>query len=362
MGRDLLEREPVFRQAVEQIDALLKGLADWSLIEEMMRPEAESRIDRTDIAQPTIFALQVALTELWRSWGVRPGRVVGHSVGEVAAAYVAGIYSLADAVKVSVHRARLQHATYGAGRMAAVGVSPGEAALAIGSDADRVHVAAVNGSKLVTLAGDTKPLEEIVAGFERAGKFVRWLRVAYAFHTHQMDPLRDELVQVLADIRPRPASIPFVSTVTAGELVGTELTAEYWWRNIRQPVLFYPAVEYLVRQEADVFLEVGPHPALTSSIKECLGELGRTGAVVHSLRRGVDESHEMLVNLAGLHLADVAPDWGVVNQSRRMFHRLPSYPWQRETHWLESKQSHERRLSAPEHPLLGLRTSSVRPT
>ena len=144
--------------------------------------------------------------------------------------------------------------------------------------------------------------------------------------------------------------------------MGTELTAEYWWRNIRQPVLFYPAVEYLVRQEADVFLEVGPHPALTSSIKECLGELGRTGAVVHSLRRGVDESHEMLVNLAGLHLADVAPDWGVVNQSRRMFHRLPSYPWQRETFWLESKQSHERRLSAPEHPLLGLRTGNVRPT
>src|SRR5262249_5745782 len=186
MGRQLLEREPVFQRTVQEIDDLLQPLAGWSLREEMTRPEAESRIDHTDIAQPAIFALQVALTELWKSWGVQPAKVIGHSVGEVAAAYCAGVYSLEDAVQIIYHRSRLQNGTGGNGRMLAAGVSAAEARQAIGPHSARVQIAVLNSPNLVTLSGDTEPLEQIASKLEQAGKFTRWLRIQYAFHTHQM--------------------------------------------------------------------------------------------------------------------------------------------------------------------------------
>jgi acyl transferase domain-containing protein len=169
MGQELIEREPVFRKVFEEIDSYLKPLAGWSLIEEMTRDEASSQINRTNIAQPAIFGLQIALAELWKSWGVRPSKVVGHSVGEVAAAYVAGAYSLEDAVKVIYHRSRLQDMTGGKGRMVAVGLSQSEARKAIAGKEDQVQVAVINSPGMVTLAGDTAPLEEVVAGLEAQG-------------------------------------------------------------------------------------------------------------------------------------------------------------------------------------------------
>jgi len=362
MGRVLLDREPVFRATVAEIDGLLRPLADWSLVAELTRNEAESRIDRTDVAQPAIFALQVALTELWRSWGVRPGRVVGHSVGEVAAAYAAGVYTLPDAVRVIFHRSRLQHTTAGRGRMLAAGVSPAEARRLIGPEADCVQVAAVNSPALVTLAGDTEALERTAARLERAGKFVRWLPVAYAFHTQQMDSIRNELLLSLADIQPRPVVVPFISTVTGLQMPGERLDAAYWWKNVRQPVQFAPAIAALIRGGEDTFLEVGPHPALAASIHDCLKEQGRPGVVFHSLRRAADDSHEMLTNLAGLHVRGVEVDWAVVNQSSRIFVPLPRYPWDHETFWLESPHSRQARLAPHVHPLLGLRVPAPQPT
>ena len=361
MGQDLMKREPVFLNALREIDYYLKPLAGWSLIEEMNRDEETSRINETSIAQPAIFGLQVALAELWKSWGIVPAKVVGHSVGEVAAACVAGAYSIEDAVKVIFHRSRLQGSTGGRGRMAAVGLSHAEARKAIGDQEDRVQVAVINSPAMVTLAGDTEPLEEMVGRLEAEGRFVRWLRIDYAFHTHQMDPIRDELLEVLADITPRPTRIPYISTVTGGQLAGEKLDARYWWRNVRESVLFGPAMTGIIRGGDDAFLEIGPHPALSNPIQECLSEQGRKGTYYSSLTRKTDESQEMLRNLAKLHLRGYRIDWKAVNQARGERVKLPGYAWQWETYWLESPEGRYWRTAPEEHPLLGLRQVAPKP-
>jgi amino acid adenylation domain-containing protein len=362
MGQHLIQREPVFRKVLEDIDTHLKPLAGWSLIEEMTRDEKNSQINRTNIAQPAIFGLQVALTELWKSWGIQPSKVVGHSVGEVAAAYVAGAYSLEDAVKVIYHRSRLQDMTGGKGRMVAVGISQTEARRVIAGRDDVVQVAVINSPGMVTLAGDTEPLEELVSGLEEQGKFVRWLRIDYAFHTHQMEPIREELLEVLKDIKPLPTNVPYISTVTGGICEGTKLDAHYWWQNVREAVLFAPAIAGLIRSGEDSFLEIGPHPALQNPIMECLSDQNRKGFYFSSLKRKTDESEEMLSSLGRLHLHGYPPDWKAVNQAKGIPVRLPTYAWQRERYWLESAEGFYLRCAPIEHPLLGLAQTAPKPT
>ncbi|MEX2579662.1 MAG: amino acid adenylation domain-containing protein [Verrucomicrobiales bacterium] len=362
MGQDLLEREPIFRRTIEEIDAHLEPLAGWSLVEEMKRDEESSQINRTNIAQPAIFALQVALAELWKSWGIEPSKVVGHSVGEVAAAYVAGVYTMEDAVAVIYHRSRLQDMTGGKGRMVAVGLSQAEAKKAIGDREERVQVAVINSPGLVTLAGDTELLEEIVGELEEAGTFVRWLRIDYAFHTHQMEPIREELLETLAGIKPRATKIPFISTVTGGVCEGAKLDGNYWWQNVRETVLFAPAIASLIRSGEDAFLELGPHPALQNPITECLSEAGRKGFYSASLKRKSDESVEMLSNLARMHNHGYKIDWAAVNQASGAQVRLPTYAWQKDRFWLESAQGQYNRCGALEHPLLGMSQVAPLPT
>lgn len=369
MGRELYADEPIFRDVIDRIDALLTplaswSLASWSLVDEMMNPdsEASSRIHLTSIAQPAIFALQVALAELWKSWGIEPTKVIGHSVGEVAAAYVAGVYSLDDAVKIIFHRSRLQDSAGGDGRMAAAGISSTEASELIVDHSDQLQIAVINSSSMVTLAGDRGALEEVVERLKSDGKFVRMLPINYAFHTHHMEPIREELLSVLSDIRPRVARIPFVSTVTGCVLSGEKLDAMYWWRNVRQPVLFASAMSNLVRAGDRLFVELGPHPALESSIMDVMSEQGKQGSVFHSLKRKTSESEQILTNLAGLHVLGVPIDWAAVNQSSEELVRLPKYPWNHAAYWLESKQSASERLDPIPHPLLGQRVAAEKPT
>ena len=362
MGQHLLEREPVFRAVIDEIDTHLKPLAGWSLYDEMTRDEESSQINRTNIAQPAIFGLQVALAELFKSWGIEPSKVVGHSVGEVAAAYVAGAYTMEDAVTVIYHRSRLQDMTGGKGRMAAVGLSQVAAKKLIGDRSDQVEVAVINSPGMVTIAGDTEPLEEIVAELEEAGTFVRWLRIDYAFHTHQMEPIREELLETLAGIKPRATKIPYISTVTGGVCDGTKLDGEYWWNNVREAVLFAPAISSLIRAGEDTFVEIGPHPALQNPILECLSEAGRKGFYFSSLKRKTDESVEMLSNLGRLHNHGYKVDWKAVNQGSGDPVRLPTYAWQKEIFWLESTEGGYGRCGSLEHPLLGMAEVNPMPT
>lgn len=362
MARELLASEPSFRRTVERIDDHFEPLAGWSLIEQMTCLEEDSKIDRTDVGQPLIFALQTGLVELWKSWGVEPDKVIGHSVGEVAAAHCAGICSLPNAVRIIYHRSRLQETTRGRGGMLTLGIPSTQVRRAISAHSAQVHLAAINAPELVTLAGDIPALKEIAAVFEAAGTFTRWLPIDYAFHTHQMDPIQDELLSALADITPTRGHIAFVSTVTAGVLQGEALDSLYWWHNVRDPVLFAPALSKLIQDGADLFLEIGSHPALESSIRQCLVERDKKGTVLHSLRRDRGESQEMLANLAGLFVHGVDLGWAKINQSSGAGVRLPPYPWSHESFWLESDEAARQRLEAEAHPLLGFRTRAVKPT
>jgi acyl transferase domain-containing protein len=362
MGQQLMEREPVFRQTLEQIDALLRPISGWSLIEEMTKDEEGSRINDTDVAQPAIFALQVALAELWASWGIRPSKVIGHSVGEAAAAYVAGIYSLADAVTVIYHRSRLQHQTGGQGAMFAVGVSFAEAEARINSHVNVIQVAAANSPSMVTLSGEVAAVEALAVQFETEGKFVRRLPINYAFHSYQMDSIRSELLTALVDIQPMSGSIPLISTVTAQVIDGETMDAEYWWHNVRQPVRFADAINGLIQEGETTYLEIGPHPSLQHALHECMASQGAQGKVFHSLRRNTDESMELLGNLAGWHIYGIPVNWSAVNQADGGFVDLPAYPWQRQTYWHDSKTRSKLDLEPYAHPLLGKRIASPHAT
>jgi amino acid adenylation domain-containing protein len=353
MGRELLDEEPVFRQAIERCDEIIRALGSWSLLEELTADEARSRMDNTAISQPAIFALQVGLAALWRSWGVRPQALCGHSVGEVAAAHLAGVFDLDDAVRIIFERGRCMDLAPARGRMLAAALTPQEAHDLIAAHGDCVALAAVNGPASVTLSGDIEPLEEIARTLEARQVFHRFLQVRYAFHSPQMEPIKGELLASLRGIRPRRATLPLISTVTGCRASGTELGPDYWWQNVRQTVRFAEGIDGLIRLGSGAVLELSPHPVLLSSVAECYQERGQEVCLLASLRRREPERATLLRSLGRLHTLGQPIDWNGVLPGPHRFVRLPSYPWQRQRCWYESEESRATRLTAPLHPLLG---------
>lgn len=362
MGRELLATEPVFADTIRRCDELFFQLGSWSLIEELSRDENCSRMDNTTIAQPAIFAIQAGLTRLWESWGIRPAATVGHSVGEVAAAWASGVLSFDDAARVIFHRGRCMEATPERGRMMAVAIAPEDVAGMIAPFGRRVTLAAVNSSALVTLAGEGSALETLAEGLQSSEIFHRFLNVQYAFHSDHMDPVQSPLLEALGSVPLQPAQVPVISTVT-GQLAGaSDFDAGYWWRNVREPVLFGPAIERMVQNGFDTFLEVGPHPALTGSISDCLRAAGRKGMLLSSLRRGKPEREGLLRSLGMLHVHGHSVDWEAVFGGHRQAVRLPRQVWQRERFWHESDAARFSRTSHSLHPLLEIRDNTAEPT
>ena len=367
MGRQLFEQQPVFREVIEQCDALLQPYTDWSLIRELMADEASSRMSETQIAQPANFALQAALTAVWRAWGVEPAMVVGHSVGEIAAGYVSGALTLDDAIRVIYHRSRLQQQTAGQGTMLALGIPPEEVAQWPDLLEERVSIGAINSPHEVTLAGDAEVLKNIEQVVTKQGRFARFLKVEVPYHSPKMDPLQDELLRSLRGIAPRSASVPLYSTVTGQLAQGSEWTADYWWHNVRDPVRFADAISSMAKAGGGLFLEVGPHPVLATYIQACLNAGNHTGRLFRSLRRGEQDGESMTGAFGALYTAGYPVDWRRMYPEGRRFVRLPSYPWQRERHWQESGITNGKQgfpaLSvsdgSPSHPLLGRRMASA---
>lgn len=356
MGRELLAEEAVFQQTIEQVDGLLQPLAGWSLLNELQADEQASRLDQTEVAQPAIFALQVALAALWQSWGIVPNVVVGHSVGEIAAAHVAGILSLEDAVRVVYHRSRLMQRATGYGKMAAVELSAAEAEHAIAAYQQRVSIAAMNSPSSVTLSGEQEALEAVLDELNGRGVMTKMMRVNYAFHSPQMQPFQDELTASLKGIKTTKPSIPIFSTVTGQEAVAGDFGAEYWAYNIRQPVRFADAIHTIIEGGSTTFLEISPHPALAASLEQCL--FGH-GAVLHSLRRGRPERATILTALSNLYTRGYLPDWKELYPQTSGYVRLPDYPWQRERYWLDvPKHRPQPALASDSHPLLGRKLHS----
>lgn len=362
MARDLLTSEPVFRAAVERCDAALAPRTGWSLLEAMTADEDASRMAETEVAQPANFAVQMGLNELWRSWGIEPAAVIGHSTGEVAAQYIAGVLSFEEAIRVVYYRSSLQQRTTGTGRMLAVGLTPETLQKAVDDAGPLVSVAAINSASSVTLAGDAAILEGMAAQLETFGVFHRFLTVKVPYHSHYMDPLRDDLLSGLAGLRAHSARIPLYSTVTGTRIEGSNVDGDYWWHNVRGTVLFGAAFEQLLADGYRVFLELGPHPVLASSMRELLVEQGVDGAVVPSLRRKEHDTEVTLGSLGALYAHGCAPDWRRLSEADARFVRLPGYPWQLRSYWNESPEARADRHYDQVHPLLGQRIDAIHPT
>ncbi len=337
MGQELLEREPAFREAMERCDQAIRQYADWSLLEELAADEERSRLGEVDVVQPAIFAVQASLAALWRSWGVEPDAVVGQSLGEVAAAHVAGALSLDDAARIMCRRSQLVKRTSGQGGMAVAQLPLEEAEAALLGREDRVSVAVNSSPTATVLSGEVAALEEVMAELERRGVFCRRIEVDYASHGPMMDPLRPDLLRALEEVAPRPAAVPLYSTVTGGIEPGENLDADYWVRNLRQPVLFSTTVKRLLDEGHDVFVEVSPHPVLLGAIEQIIRHHDREGVALPSLREDEGEA-AMLGSFGALYTIGHPVEFRRLYPSGGRCVRLPSYRWQRESFWLEAGQ------------------------
>ncbi|WP_214104275.1 type I polyketide synthase, partial [Acrocarpospora catenulata] len=359
MGRQLLEESPVFAGRMAECAAALEPFVDWSLLDVIRQTEGAPSLDGADVVQPVSFAVMVSLAAVWESLGVRPDAVVGHSQGEIAAAVVAGGLSLQDGARVVALRSRLiADRLGGRGVMLSV-MAPAEQvreALAAADLLDRISIAAVNGPRVVTVAGDPEAMRVLERRLSADG-VMRWQLAGadFAAHSPQVDALRDELLADLAEVSPRTARIPMLSTATGQWLDGTELDTGYWYENVRRTVEFAPAIERLLEERYRAFLEVGPHPLLTLGIEQAVDQAGVTAVVAGTLRRDEDGMDRVLVSAAELFVRGVAVDWlPVLSGGRRI--DLPTYAFQHHRFWPSGMRIADARglgLAAAGHPLLG---------
>ncbi|MBB5917455.1 acyl transferase domain-containing protein/NADPH:quinone reductase-like Zn-dependent oxidoreductase/NADP-dependent 3-hydroxy acid dehydrogenase YdfG/acyl carrier protein [Nocardia transvalensis] len=330
MGRELLEAGGVFAETAQEIDREFRKLAGWSIVDELLKPEEESRVTSTEVAQPANFLVQVGLVRELAEYGVKPAAIVGHSVGEVSAAYVSGMLSLSDAVLVAYHRARLQATTAGSGGMLAVGLTQ-EKAQELVADDPGVDIAAINSASGVTLSGDEARLDEIAEKLTEEGVFARRLRVEVPYHSRLMDPILDELREVLAPLETRMPTVPLYSTVVGGQVSEGDWDADYWCANVRQPVRFASAITELIGAGSRVFLEIGPHPVLSGNIREALLNADVTGTTVATLEREQPDTDSIRRTLIGLNAAGVLDRDFLFPPDRPATPHVPvpRYPWQR---------------------------------
>ncbi len=354
MARGLLEREPVFREAMERCEAALRPHVDWSLLEQLNLPEEQSRLNDIDVIQPTLFAVQVSLAAMWRAWGVEPDAILGHSLGEVAGAYVAGALSLEDAAKVICQRSRLMKRVAGKGAMGVVGLSVEQAEAALRGYEGRLSVAVSNSPRSTVISGEPAALDEVLNRLRAENIFARAVKVDVASHSPQMDALRPELVKTLVGLKPHAGHIPIFSTVTTEVLSGAELTPDYWGRNLRQPVQFAMMAERLLHDGHTLFVELSPHPVLLSALEDMFHHTGIAGTTIASMLREQDEQVILLRGLGALFAAGYAVDWTRLYPAKLPPVSLPAYPWQRGRYWIEQKPASGWTAKGG-HPLIGQR-------
>lgn len=367
MCRGLLDVFPEFTASLARSDRELARYTDWSLIDELRRDETSSRMTETEIAQPANFAIQIALAEQLEKFGISPDAVVGHSAGEVAAHYLAGLLTFEQAIHVVSHRSRLQQRMSGAGSMLAVGLDSEslmrtlDEATRAEFAAQRVSVAAINSPFVVTLAGDSDVLDGIARQLNDAEIFNRQLSVKVPYHSHHMDAIRDDLFSAFEGLSSKAAVRPLYSTVTGEALDRYHAGAAYWWQNTRTTVLFDPAIRRMIEDGYTHFVELGPHPVLAPSIFETAGKL--SVSVMASQRHGHDAGRSLLECVGALHCLGHHIAWEALHPgAAHRLVKLPSYPWQTKRFWTETQEATEALFYHPVHPLLGQKVSAVHPT
>ncbi|MCB1032911.1 MAG: acyltransferase domain-containing protein, partial [Acidobacteria bacterium] len=335
MGWQLQATEPLFRRALEAAVDAIRPHVDWDPMAELRAPAECSRLREIDVVQPLLFSLQVALAALWRSWGVEPDAVIGHSLGEVAAATVAGALTLEDGARIICHRSQLLRMISGGGAMVAVDLDREVLEGLLEPFAGRVEIAVVDGPSSVVLSGEVSAVEELKALLERQDITVRPLDLDVAAHGPQIDALLRPLGQLLGGLEPRPPEIPLFSTVTGEAVEGADLDGSYWQRNLRRPVLWASAVENALEAGVSTFVEISPHPLLLESLRNLGRRTGRPLQVVSSLRRQEGERRQLLRSLGTLFCQGRELRWQSVAPASGRLLSLPSYPWQRRRYWLE---------------------------
>ncbi|HYH96004.1 type I polyketide synthase, partial [Hyalangium sp.] len=357
MGRGLLAAEPVFREELERCDAAFRPHLGWSVREALHAEDLAERLERTEVLLPLLFSVQVAQVALLRSWGVEPDAVVGHSLGEAMAAHVAGMLTREDAARLVCLRTAAVASMVGKGGVALVELPREEVPPYLEGYAGRLAVAAENGPKNTLVAGEKEALAELLVRLEQRGIFCRRVRMGFASHSPQMEGPAAELRKKLAGLRPRPGDVRMLSTVTGEWVEDSELTAEYWGRNLREPVRFWSAVKRLAREGYGTLIEVSPHPVLTPLIEEALGALPTPATIWPTLRRGEDEPGAMLEVIGRLYASGHTVDFQQLYPSGGEVVPLPAYPWQHERFWLEDRvpgqDSASARRGSGHHPLLG---------
>jgi len=338
---DELEGERSFRIKFEECAAAISEQLKKDVSAELKKPAGKN--ENTLMVQLRLFAWQVALTELWRSWGVTPAGVVGHSAGEVAAAHAAGVLSLADAVRVISSRGDLmQRALKDAsdpGAMAVVKTSLELAEQAVDETNGEVSIAAHNSPHTVVLSGATRAVKQLVEQFGKAGMKAHLLPLPGAGHSRQAEPLREQLAQLLIGIQPKDSRVPIYSTVKGRAQRGAEFDALYWGENLRQTVLFAEAIGEMVNDGYEAFVELNGHPVLTAALTQCLRVVGKQAVVVGSVRQQQPARTAMLSSLASLYVQGYELDWNNLYKQRGRCVSLPAYPWQRESFWADDSNT-----------------------
>ena len=357
MGAGLLRHNKEFKAALEEVDALLAPLQNWSLLDIFANPEQHAEaVDYTEKSQPLLFAVQVGLVRALKARGIVPAAVFGHSVGEVAAAWACDALSLEDAVTVIHYRSSLQKDLRDKGGMAVVSLPEAQLMEMLRPFGNSVQVAAINTADSFTLAGDAKALRAIVQRCKQQRGLAKMLNLPYPFHTDAMDAIQHGLIESLKGIRPRKAKIPFFSTAVPEVGRGLLLDNEYWWNNIRRPVLFHKAAQNALRHGFELFMEIGPRPLLASYLRDISREANRRLAFIPTLTNGGDEKADFSAAWKTAWQEGWKLDAAAVFPLPFRKRALPSYPWNREYLWVDQTPECREFLRAEKkHPLLGWR-------
>ena len=342
MGRELYETQPIFRQALDKCDEILRTQLAKPLLSVIYpHSQSDTSLDETAYTQPALFALEYALAQLWLSWGIIPDAAIGHSVGEYVAACLAGVFSLEDGLKLIAARSQLMQALPPNGMMAAVFADANQVTTAIANYTNHVSIAAVNGAENTVISGTKSAVEAIIAQLQSQGIGVKILQVSHAFHSPLMEPMLDDFVAIASQVRFAPPQIKLVSNLTGKFLQSGEMTdARYWRNHLRGAVQFSSSMETLAEAGYNIFIEVGPHPVLLGMGIRCLSD--DKGVWLPSLRKGKDDWQQILASLASLYENGININWTGFDKpySRRRVN-LPTYPFQRKRYWVDFQEQTE---------------------
>lgn len=341
MGQALMEREPVFKAELEKCNAALKQFVDWDLFEQL-----GASMEKSEIFQPSIFAIEVALAAWWKSKGIEPDMVIGHSMGEVAAAVIGGHLSLEDGARVICTRSKVMMQRSGLGVMGVTELTEAEARQAIQGN-DKLSLAVVNSPNSTVISGDADALKVIFDKLEAEGKFCRLVKGDVASHSYQMDAILDELRSGTQSVQPKDGDVEFYSTALGQQINGSTLNADYWVKNLRNTVQFAKTIQAVAENDNVVFIEVGPHSVLLNSVIENIAAAQSENAhsTAASIYRKKDECKDLLSNLGEVYNSGYDVDWNSIYNKPNQHIGLPNYQWQRERFWFDEQPDFKNKLT-----------------